>query len=232
MIGRPDFDRNGAEVPGDMIPCLSIRQPYAWLIVQGIKPVENRTWRTNFRGRVLIHAGVTFAKRDFADCLEVYGDQGFPRTREEMVGGIVGEAVIVDCVKAHPSPFFIGPHAFVLEQPKAYQKLIPYGGKLGFFGVPASLIDGVAASQAPAGCMHPGECEFLSASNCPRCASGVTADPAPKLPNLETEAAILARVAAAVSPPHDMTLCGVATRLRARASGVPAVHDDQPKGLK
>lgn len=149
MIGRPDFDRNGAEVSGDMIPCLSIRQPYAWLIVQGIKPVENRTWRTNFRGRVLIHAGVTYPKRDYADDFELHAKQGYPRTREEMVGGIVGEAVIVDCVKAHPSPFFFGPYGFVLEQAKAFPKLIPLGGRLGFFGVPASLLDGVTHDAFP-----------------------------------------------------------------------------------
>lgn len=143
MMGRPDFDRNGADVPADMIPCLSIRQPYAWLIVRGIKPVENRTWRTNFRGRVLIHAGVTYPKRDFADDFEAYAEQGFPRTREEMVGGIVGEAVIVDCVKEHPSTYFHGPYGFVLEQARAFPTLILLGGKLGFFGVPASLIDGV-----------------------------------------------------------------------------------------
>lgn len=145
MIGRPDFDRNGAEVAVDMIPCLSIRQPYAWLIVQGIKPVENRTWRTNFRGRVLIHAGVTYPKRDFEADRDIYAAQGYPRTREEMLGGIVGEAVIVDCVKTHPSPFFFGPWGFVLEQPKAFPKLIPLGGRLGFFGVPATLLDGVPA---------------------------------------------------------------------------------------
>lgn len=151
MIGRPDFDRDGLGVPGNMIPCLSIRQPYAWLIVRGIKPVENRTWRTNFRGRVLIHAGVTYPKRDYADDLDQYADQDYPRTREEMVGGIVGEAVIVDCVRAHSSPFFLGPYGFVLEQAKAFQKLIPLGGKLGFFGVPASVIDGVIACDGGRG---------------------------------------------------------------------------------
>jgi hypothetical protein len=39
---------------------LSIRQPWAWLIVHGVKDVENRTWRTNFRGRFLVHAGMRF----------------------------------------------------------------------------------------------------------------------------------------------------------------------------
>jgi hypothetical protein len=37
---------------------LSIRQPWAWLIVQGHKPIENRTWPTTYRGPLLIHAGV------------------------------------------------------------------------------------------------------------------------------------------------------------------------------
>lgn len=136
----PDFDRNGADVSVDMIPCLSIRQPYAWLIVQGIKPVENRTWATKFRGRVLIHAGVTYPKRDHRDDLESWGARGYPADRESMLGGIVGEAVIVDCVKQHASAFFFGPYGFVLERPKAYARLIPLGGRLGFFGVPSSLV--------------------------------------------------------------------------------------------
>ena len=36
---------------------LSIRQPWAWLIVAGYKDVENRTWATDFRGRIYVHAG-------------------------------------------------------------------------------------------------------------------------------------------------------------------------------
>lgn len=35
---------------------LSILQPWAWLIVEGYKDVENRTWKTGFRGKFLIHA--------------------------------------------------------------------------------------------------------------------------------------------------------------------------------
>jgi hypothetical protein len=141
----PEFDRNGVDVAQDMIPCLSIRQPYAWLIVQGIKPVENRTWRTKFRGRVLIHAGVTYPKRDHLDDLDAWGARGYPQDRESMVGGIVGEAVITDCVKEHPSEFFFGPYGFVLEQPKAFRQIIPFGGRLGFFGVPANLLDATTA---------------------------------------------------------------------------------------
>ncbi len=35
---------------------LSLRQPWAWLIVNGYKDIENRSWRTNHRGPLLIHA--------------------------------------------------------------------------------------------------------------------------------------------------------------------------------
>ena len=37
---------------------ITIKQPWASLIVEGIKDIENRTWKTSFRGRVLIHAGM------------------------------------------------------------------------------------------------------------------------------------------------------------------------------
>lgn len=36
---------------------LSVRQPYAWAIIHGGKNVENRQWRTPYRGPLLIHAG-------------------------------------------------------------------------------------------------------------------------------------------------------------------------------
>lgn len=39
---------------------LSIRQPWAWLIANGHKDIENRTSHTNFRGDFLIHASKKF----------------------------------------------------------------------------------------------------------------------------------------------------------------------------
>ena len=36
--------------------CLSLRQPYAELLVSGKKTIELRKWNTNFRGKFLIHA--------------------------------------------------------------------------------------------------------------------------------------------------------------------------------
>lgn len=36
---------------------LTVRQPWAGLIAQGVKTTENRSWRTHYRGALLIHAG-------------------------------------------------------------------------------------------------------------------------------------------------------------------------------
>ena len=40
-------------------PCLSVQQPFADLICGGIKTVENRTWNTDYRGSILIHASTS-----------------------------------------------------------------------------------------------------------------------------------------------------------------------------
>src|SRR5207302_502261 len=53
---RARSGRRGAR--GDRrMKALTVRQPWAWAIVQGKKDVENRSWRTDHRGMVAIHAG-------------------------------------------------------------------------------------------------------------------------------------------------------------------------------
>ncbi|MCI6643209.1 MAG: ASCH domain-containing protein [Alloprevotella sp.] len=46
---------------------LSVRQPWASLLVSGLKDIENRTWAPNYKGRILIHASSTKVPKDFAD---------------------------------------------------------------------------------------------------------------------------------------------------------------------
>ena len=48
-----------------MVKIISVRQPWAWLIVAGHKDIENRTWRTSYRGRLLIHASLATEPEDF-----------------------------------------------------------------------------------------------------------------------------------------------------------------------
>lgn len=119
---------------------LSIRQPWAWLIVNGYKDIENRTWPTNFRGRVLIHAGITYPKRDYTDDAVAHSrfySVPYPQ-REHMIGGIVGVATIVDCVSTSDSQWFNGPYGFVLADAKPLP-FVACKGALSFFDVPSDV---------------------------------------------------------------------------------------------
>lgn len=46
---------------------LSVRQPWASLLVSGLKDIENRTWTPNFKGRILIHASAAKVPKRFAE---------------------------------------------------------------------------------------------------------------------------------------------------------------------
>ena len=115
---------------------LSIMQPWAWLVVNGHKDIENRDWRSDnpglkYRGDVLIHTGLRFDDDFTGNGLpdivrQIPTDDDLPR------GGIVGIAEIVDCVKDHPSPWFFGRYGFVLRNARPLE-FKPCVGRLGFF---------------------------------------------------------------------------------------------------
>lgn len=79
-----------------MIRTLTVHQPSAHMIVAGIKVVENRTWPTHHRGRVLIHAGNRY-DHEIADWMERRGFHP-PKPYESVHGAIIGHVEIVDCV--------------------------------------------------------------------------------------------------------------------------------------
>ena len=114
---------------------LSIRQPWAWLIVNGHKDLENRDWPTKFRGRVYVHTGLKIETDDFPELRRVAHLRGFdlPGPGEVAVGAIVGEVDIVGCVTESNSPWFVGPYGFILADPQAYSQPVPCKGRLGFF---------------------------------------------------------------------------------------------------
>lgn len=118
---------------------LSIRQPYAWLIVNGYKDIENRTWDTKYRGLFLVHTGLTKA----ADWREVWWyceDHGIPLPEYADTGGIVGVANLVDVVTEPNSPWFSGPYGYVLRDARS----LPFRemkGRLQFFETGLTLED-------------------------------------------------------------------------------------------
>ena len=91
------------------LPVLSIRQPYAWLVANGIKDIENRSRRTHYRGPILIHASSNQSDLSF-DVVERCESLGKVRMPEDYdIGGVVGMAEVVDCVRRHASPWKQGP---------------------------------------------------------------------------------------------------------------------------
>lgn len=117
---------------------LSVLQPWAWAIVHGPKRVENRSWRTDYRGPLLIHAGKSRSLLD-----EDYSDlpMSVPDASRLTFGAIIGECQLVDCVPGgdlEDDPFAFGPWCWVLEGVRAIQPF-PCRGSLGLFRPPADF---------------------------------------------------------------------------------------------
>ena len=70
---------------------ITIKQPWATLIVEGYKRFEFRSWKTNYRGDILIHAGKGIDK-DAMERLKKYLPDEIP------IGKIIGKATLTDCV--------------------------------------------------------------------------------------------------------------------------------------
>jgi predicted transcriptional regulator len=115
---------------------LSVRQPWAQLVVSGLKTVEVRSWTTNYRGRLLIHSSKSpdeFTARQF-------------RLGELPKGAIVGMVTLVDVrpltaeswralESKHlnlggPTP---GLYAWMLTDAMAFKRPVPFRGRPGLF---------------------------------------------------------------------------------------------------
>jgi hypothetical protein len=129
-----------------MTLALSIRQPWASLILLAGKNVENRSWPTYTRGPILIHAAQGMTKKEYEEAMG-FAHQIAPHRISNLLfagllqasnlqrGGIIGSVNLADCVYQSDSPWFQGPYGFVLQDPKPLP-FIPFKGRLGFFDVP------------------------------------------------------------------------------------------------
>ena len=113
---------------------LSLKQPFAELILQGRKKIELRKWNTNFRGEFLIHA----SKNPDEEAMKEFGFNELP------LGFILGKANLVDVKHyendgefnkdkdLHLASRNWGDFGFILEKPERI-KPIPTRGQLGFW---------------------------------------------------------------------------------------------------
>jgi len=114
---------------------LSLKQPFAELILQRKKTIELRKWNTNFRGEFLIHSSKIADK----EAMKKFGFDNLP------CGFILGKARLV-CVKKyktkeehkkdqekHLADNSWGNFGFILDGVERFEKPIPSKGKLGFW---------------------------------------------------------------------------------------------------
>jgi len=109
------------------VRAISIRQPWAELIVRGEKDVENRSWRTRHRGPLLIHAGIV-ADRDSCERHAI--------PKDVARGAIVGVVELVDVTQTRTSGWHLeGQWGWYLVRAKRFKKPIPMKGQRTLFEV-------------------------------------------------------------------------------------------------
>ncbi len=105
---------------------LSIKQPWANMIVDGLKTIETRTWSTSYRGTLLIvsskqppiyPSGMALAVADLVDCR--------PMTRQDEV--------------AAGCTLYVGAYAWVLENVRRIE-MFPVRGQQGLYEVPFEAV--------------------------------------------------------------------------------------------
>lgn len=145
------------------------KQPWASLIVEGIKDIENRTWPTKYRGKVLIHAAasswnikqlVSYLTPGMVDVLKKLGFNA-ETVLNKQTGCIIGSVEIIDCLINHPSIWAIKTEGvtdintnefipkiepkptynWVLANPILFPEPITAKGKLSFWDYPNILAE-------------------------------------------------------------------------------------------
>ncbi len=135
---------------------LSVRQPWAWALIHGGKDVENRSWKTNYRGLLAIHAGKAFDmnRADWdAYSRGVYGEpfhlmaRGYNQQPDHILGAIIGYVELFDCVESWKcdSPWKAGddPDYFcwMVRNPVPLTEPFPIKGQLGIWEVADALLE-------------------------------------------------------------------------------------------
>jgi hypothetical protein len=126
-----------------IVRCLTIRQPWAWAIMEGIKDVENRGWSTAYRGPLYIHAAVTPAFRWAPGKMLDDGETELPPMAEMEYGAILGVVDLTDCVDPDEYPpddaWAFGPYCWVLEGPRRLAMPVRCRGQMGLWTPPAGF---------------------------------------------------------------------------------------------
>jgi hypothetical protein len=150
--------------------CLSVRQPFASLLVAGAKRLETRSWRTRHRGPLAIHAARQFPSAARALCgQEPFRSAllwaGFDDSAALPRGQVIGFVTLVGCVatetllatefdgerpgERHFGDFRPGRWAWACVHPVALAVPQAYRGRRGLFEVPDTLFLASGGREPP-----------------------------------------------------------------------------------
>ena len=124
---------------------LTIKEPFATLIKNKVKYIETRSWKTNYRGELYIHAGLSKLTKEIKERKEL---TKLYKENELKYGYIICKCTLVDCIymtedfikeekRKNPKNFVsgryeVGRYAWVLDNIEPI-KPIQAKGKLGIW---------------------------------------------------------------------------------------------------
>jgi hypothetical protein len=132
-----------------MPKALSLLQPWASLVVMGLKSIETRSWSTAYRGILYIHASKGKAGAAVAD-MPLF-KRYIPDFKALPFGAIIGEAKLVDVLRVEETgmpaellarltleekafgDYNAGRYAWMLEEAVMWDEPIPARGHLGLW---------------------------------------------------------------------------------------------------
>lgn len=131
-------------MPRQTLTCLSVRQPWASLLLSGEDWCENRSWMTDYRGPLWIHAA---GKVETAEC-ERWGIDPRGLMTSAVLGGVELldirdvddlDAALPALMKAHHlnrqtgPEFIVGDYCWIVGSPRQLKTPVPAKGKLGLW---------------------------------------------------------------------------------------------------
>ena len=125
---------------------LSIKEPFATLIKNKKKYIETRSWKTNYRGELYIHASISKIRKDVKDRVEL---MNLVSGYEMGYGNILCKCELVDCIymteeyidyiknneyEQYICGYYeVGRYAWILKDIEPLDEIIPAKGKLGIW---------------------------------------------------------------------------------------------------
>jgi hypothetical protein len=126
-----DNEDESVEIKMVKMKAISLKQPWANLVMDKKKIIETRTWKTNYRGELVICSS---AKPDFVHV--------HPDIDREPMGYALGTVEVYDIVRMNRNhekdamcKLYDGAYAWLLRNIRQFKKPIPIKGQLNIFQI-------------------------------------------------------------------------------------------------